>query len=206
VYRTYTYGSVHYYSYVPRVYYQPAFYGWVYRPWRAPVVYTWGWGQAPWFYGGYFAPEPVYPSAALWLTDFLLAENLKLAYENRMAASGEGQPPPQVPLVQNNSVALTPEVKKLIADEVQQELAAERAAAAQPVSPQPTGAAQQSAVPDAPPPALDAKVKVFVVSTGLNPTTGSDGQTCALTPGDVIQRTDRNVTADGQVPVSVLNS
>ena len=88
VYRTYTYGRVHYSSYVPLVYYQPAFYGWVYRPWRAPVVYAWGWGPAPWFYGGYFAPELVYPTAALWLTDFLLAENLKLAYENRMAASG----------------------------------------------------------------------------------------------------------------------
>jgi hypothetical protein len=206
VYRTYTYGRVHYFSYVPRVYYQPAFYGWVHRPWRAPVVYAWGWGPAPWFYGGYFGPEPAYPSAALWLTDYLLAENLKLAYENRIAASGEGQPQPQVPLAQNNSATLTPEVKQLIAEEVQQELAAEQAAAAQPASLQAAGAAQQSAVPDGPPPALDEKVKVFVVSTGLNLTAGSDGQTCTVTPGDIIERKGRDVTADGQVPVSVLNS
>jgi hypothetical protein len=47
---------------------------------------------------------------------------------------------------------------------------------------------------------------VFVVSTGLNLTAGSDGQTCTVTPGDIIERKGRDVTADGQVPVSVLNS
>jgi len=203
VYRNYTYGRVHYSSYVPSVHYQPAFYGWANRPWAAPVAYAWGWGRAPWFYGGYFSPAPVYPSAALWLTDFILAANLQLAYQNQMAASGAGQADPQAPLVQNNSSRLTPEVKGMIAAEVQQEIAAEQAAAAQPASPQVAAAA---AVPDAPPPALDARVKVFVVSTSLNLATGSDGQTCALTPGDIIQRTGRNVTADGQVPVNVLDS
>jgi hypothetical protein len=167
------------------------------------VAYGWGWGNAPWFYGGYFAPAPFYSSAALWLTDFVLAENLKLAYDNQMAASGQGQPEPQAPLAQENSAALTPEVKQLIADEVQQQLAAEQAAAAQPASLEPTAAV---AVPDAPPPALDPRIKVFVVSTGLNLSAGSDGQTCALTPGDVIERTGRNVSADGQVPVGVLDS
>ena len=28
-----------------------------------------------------FAPYPVYPYASLWLTDYLIAENLRLAYE-----------------------------------------------------------------------------------------------------------------------------
>jgi hypothetical protein len=204
VYRGYTYGSVHYYSYVPRVYYQPAFYGWAYRPWGAPVAYAWGWGPAPWFYGSYFAPEPVYPTAALWLTDYLLAENLKLSYENRMAAGGEG-PDQQPAVAQNGSVALTPEVKQMIAEEVQQQLAAEQAAAAQPASLQQSGAVPQSVVPDAAPPALDPKFKIFVVSAGLNVTSPSDGQACALTPGDIIQRMGRTVT-DGKVQVTVLNS
>jgi hypothetical protein len=203
VYRTSTFGGIHYSSYVPSVYYQPAFYGWANRPWGAPVAYGWGWGHAPWFYGGYFAPAPFYPSAALWLTDFVLAENLKLAYDNQVAAGAEGQPQPQELLAQENSAALTPEVRQLIAAEVQQQLAAEQFAAAQPASLQPTAAV---AVPDAPPPALDPRIKVFVVSTGLNLTAGSDGQTCALTPGDVIERTGRNVSADGQVPVSVMTS
>jgi hypothetical protein len=204
VYRSYTYGSMHYYSYVPRVYYQPAFYGWAYRPWGAPVVYAWGWGPAPWFYGGYFAPEPVYPTASLWLTDYLLAENLKLSYQNRMAANGEGSQQ-QPALGQSSSVALTPEVKQMIAEEVQQQLAAEQADAAQPASLLPPGGAQ-SVVPDAQPPALDPKLRLFVVSAGLNVTATSDGQTCALTPGDIIQRKGRDLTTDGKVPVSVLNS
>ena len=205
VYRSHTYGSLHYYSYVPRVYYQPAFYGWAYRPWGAPVAYAWGWGPAPWFYGGYFAPEPVYPTASLWLTDYLLAENLKLSYQNRMAANGEG-PEQQPPVGQSSSVALTPEVKQMIAEEVQQQLAAEQADAAQPASMQPTGGVPQSAVPDAPPPALDPRLRLFVVSAGLSVTATSDGQTCALTPGDIIQRKGRDLTTDGKVPVSVLNS
>jgi hypothetical protein len=40
----------------------------------------------------------------------------------------------------------------------------------------------------------------------VNLTAGSDNQTCGLTPGDIIERTSRNVTPDGQVPVSVMNS
>ena len=196
VYRSYTFGRVHYSSFVPGVYYQPAFYGWAYRPWAAPVAFGWGWGRPSWFYGGYFAPAPYYPSAALWLTDFLLAEDLKLAYENQMAASGADQP---VPMAQSSSVILTPEVKQTIAEEVQRELAAEQAAAANPAALQPTA----GATPDAPPPVLDARLKVLVVSTGLN-LAGSDGETCSLTPGDVIRRTGRFVTADGQVPVNVL--
>ena len=81
-YRDHFYHGVHYYRYVPGYYYHPVFYGWAYNPWAAPVYYNWGWGPAPWFYGGYFAPAPYYPTASLWLTDYLLAENLKLAYSN----------------------------------------------------------------------------------------------------------------------------
>ena len=197
VYRNYTYGRFHYLSFIPAVFFQPAFYGWASRPWAAPVVFGWGWGRPPWFYGGYFAPAPAYASAALWLTDFLLAEDLRHAYDDQMAA-GEAQP---VPLAANNTVVLTPEVKQTIAEEVQREIAAEQAAAAQPASTQFTGAAA-----DAPPPVLDARLKVVVVSTDLNLNAGPDGQTCALTPGDVIKRTSRNLTADGQVPVGVLVS
>lgn len=82
VYRDYYYGRAHYYIYAPAYYYHPAFYGWAYNRWAARVYYNWGWGRAPWFYGGYFAPAPYYPTASLWLTDYLLAANLKAAYES----------------------------------------------------------------------------------------------------------------------------
>ena len=71
--------------YTPAFYYPPAYYGWAYNPWVVPVVYpvaAWGWGAAPWYgyYGAYFAPYPVYPSAAYWLADYLVAASLANAY------------------------------------------------------------------------------------------------------------------------------
>ncbi len=73
----------------------------------------------PWFYGGYFAPEPYYPTPALWLTDYLLAANLRLAYESQQQQQA---PPPE--MAESNGVALTPEIKMQIAEEVRQQLAA----------------------------------------------------------------------------------
>jgi len=138
VYHEYHYRGFVYDHYVPAVYYGPAFYGWVSRPW-APVPYFWRSGiTAPWFgfYAGYFTPYSVYASPDLWLTDYLLAEDLRLAYENQQAANAGPGPPPQ-PDVQTAAVPLSPEMKAAIANEVRQEIAAERTAAAQPTSPGP---------------------------------------------------------------------
>lgn len=195
VYRDFTYGRFHYATYVPPVYYQPGFYNWAYRPWSAPVYYNWGWGRVPWFFAGYFAPSPYYPSAALWLTDYVLAEDLQLAYQNQLAATEDGQAPPSA--YPASSAALTPEIKQMISEEVQRQLAQDAAAAAQPY-PQPT-----AAVAGVPPPALDARVRLFVVSGDLNLNT-ADGQTCPLTPGDIIRRTSRDLTPDGYVPIAVM--
>ena len=143
-YRGYDYRGVRYYGYVPAYRYRPAFYGWAYNPWPGPVYYNWGWGPAPAFYGGYFAPAPYYPTASLWLTDFLLAEDLKQDYEARQEAAVRaeedraGEPPQQSELVpeggqQNPSAGqLSPEVKQMIDAEVQRQLAEERADAQSP--------------------------------------------------------------------------
>ena len=200
VYRSYTYGRYRYASYVPGTYYRPSFYDWASNLWAAPAVFTWGWGRASWFFGNYFGAATVYPSAAWWLTDFLLAEDLKLAYEMQSEGAGEGQGEPSP--AANNSMTLSPEIKKMIAEEVGRVLAADEAAAAQTAPLEATSAS----VSDAPPPVLGEKVKVFVVSTGLNLNMDSEGQSCALTPGDILKRTSRNLTADGQVPVGVLVS
>jgi len=201
VYRSYTYRNVQYVTYVPSVYYQPAFYSWAYRPWNRPVVFAWGWGSAPWYgyYGGYFAPAPMYPTASLWLTDYLLAQNLQAAYAYQTAPGGDIS---TEPVAQNSQGALSPEVKQMIADEVQQQLAAQQAAAAQPAA----TAAYQPTAADTPPPALDPSLRIFVVSTPLNVTGTADGQTCGLTPGDVIERASRTVTSNGMVAINVINS
>jgi hypothetical protein len=202
VYRQYTYRGVPYYHYVPAVYYGPQFYAWAVSPWAAPIGYAWGGGMvAPWFgfYSGYFTPYPAYASPDLWLTDYVISENLRLAYENQQAGN-EGQAPPPTSNMQPAAAALSPEMKALVADEVRQQLAAERAAAVQPTSSSPQEPAPGS---EQLPPALNQRF--FVVSSNLDITTAA-GQVCSLTPGDIIQRKGKDVTADGGVVVEVISS
>ena len=226
VYRSYSYNGHAYYGYHPAFYYGNAYYGWAYSPWAAPVYYGWGWGGAPWygFYGAYFAPYPVYPSAAFWLTDYLISANLQAAYAaqaaasaaangaavNGAAANGVAADQSQdgannsAPADNSGSVVLSPEVKAAIAEEVKAQLVAEQAAAAQPA---PSGgqaaAIQASATPaaDEVPPALDPARRTFVVASDL--AVVGDGQECQLTSGDVITRITDTPDDDNKVTVSV---
>jgi hypothetical protein len=80
--------GVYLHGYMPAYYYPPAYYGWAYNPWPAPAPYAWGWGAASWYgyCGAYFRPYPVYPSAAYWLTDYMVAANLQEASAAGVAA------------------------------------------------------------------------------------------------------------------------
>lgn len=200
VYREYHFNGVAYYRYVPAFYYGPRFYAWALTPWGAPIRYAaWsGLFAPPWFgfYGGYFAPYPTYASADLWLTDYVIGQNLSLSYDSQLAGNPEQSataPPAQQ---QPSDSKLTPEMKALIADEVRQQLAAEKAAAAD--STQTSGQSPTEQIP----PAL--RQKFFVVSTSLDVTTAGN-RTCSLTPGDVIQRMSKDVVNSG-VPVEVESS
>ena len=198
VYRAYSFHGFAYYRFVPAVYYSPVFYQWVFNPWPAPIYFAWGWNAAPWYgyYGFYFTPAPIYPTPALWLTDYLLAENLKQAYENQQQS---GELPPSMP--EGQAVALSPEVKQAIAEEVRQQLVAEQAVAAGGATKDPS----QTGSAEAAPPALDPTQRIFVVSTNVS-VQSVGGQVCALTPGDIILRTADTVGVDGKVGVSVLSS
>ncbi len=219
VYRTTYYGGVAYYCYVPAYYYHPVFYGWVYNPWPAPVYWGWGWAGAPWYgyYGYYFAPYPVYPTASLWLTDYLLAANLQAAYQaqadaNAAAARAQASAAAAQAAADNNPPAaqfqpsgadggatqLSPEVKQMIADEVSRQLAAEQAAAQQPSHQ--LVASSDNEVPAALAPAQH----VFVVASNLD--VNADGQECALTAGDVLYRIGDTPDAGNNVTVSVSSS
>ena len=207
VYRGYDYRGVRYYAYVPVYYHDPVFYGWAYNPWVAPVYYgpaAWGWVGTPWFgfYSGFFTPYPVYPSASLWLTDHLIAANLQAAYQAQAEANaaaaqayaggGAGQAP-----AASNQTPLSPEVKQAIADEVQAQLAAERAAAANPQA-APSGAE----VPDA----LNPAERIFVVASNLEVTATASGQECSLTPGDVVMRLSDTPDGNQNVTTSIQSS
>jgi len=209
VYRSYVYSGVTYYDYVPAAYYRPVFYGWVSNPWRVPIYYQWGWIGAPWYfsYGYYYAPYPVYPVASLWLTDYLLAESLRLAYQAQANANAATQAQSNAPAdsqsyaaasqgAQTGNVVLTPEVKQAIAEEVKAELAAEHAAASNP---------QPSPISSAPPPALDPAHRVFVVAGNVS-AAGDSGQECSLTSGDIITRVTDTANKDHKVTVLVTSS
>jgi len=214
VYRGYYYGGHPYYGYNPGYYYGPAYYGWAYNPWPAPVAYGWGWGGAPWYgyYGAYYQPYPVYPSAAFWLTDYLLASSLQAAYaaqqegtegwmlqpdasEGTLVASLLAIPAPA------DAPKLSAEVKKDLAEEVKIALAAEQADAGKAKS---SSAGAVPASKDEAPPALDPKFKTFVVSDDLSLV--ADGDECPLSNGDVIVRTSDTPDDDQNVNVKVVAS
>jgi hypothetical protein len=212
-YRSYYWHGNPYYGYAPAFYFHPGFYGWAYNPWAAPVYYNWGWGGNPWFvgYGYYFNPYPVYPSASLWLTDYLLAESLKAAYESRADANANAMQ--QDANDSNNNgggggnnaqVALSPEVKQMIADEVKRQLDAERSAAAQPAPANQSQAPSQSAnnQPEETPAALDPSQRVFVVAGNVD--MAADSGECAVTAGDVLVRSGE--PNGSKIAVSVVSS
>ncbi len=82
VYRETVYRGGHYCTYVPAHYYHPVFYRWAHNPWGPGVHYNWERS-----YGGYFAPYPVYPTASLWLTDYLIVANLQAPYQAQADAN-----------------------------------------------------------------------------------------------------------------------
>jgi hypothetical protein len=178
-YNRYPYHGVVLEAYSPRVYYAPGFYGYAYAPFAAPVPYAWGWGGSPWvgYYGAYFTPYPVYSSPALWLTDYMISTSLAASYQQQLEAGAGGAPPPP----QGPPAALTPEVKQMIADEVQRQIARENTERGQ----------MAQTTPDAGPVGVarslsDNTPHVFVAGSDLF-VTDAAGQECALSQGDVVQ-------------------
>jgi hypothetical protein len=220
VYRGYYYGGHPYYGYYPGYYYGPAYYGWAYNPWAAPVAYGWGWGGAPWYgyYGAYYQPYPVYPSAAFWLTDYLVAASLQAAYAAQQAAAADPNAlllrpdagnewllaslVPVLPPAAADSPKLSPDVKKDLAEEVKIVLAAEQADAAKAKNSSASASSGAGGTSNEAPPALDPKFKTFVVSGDLSLV--ADGDECGLTDGDVVVRTSDTPDADQNVNVKVV--
>jgi hypothetical protein len=102
----------------------------------------------------------------------------------------------------SNQVALTPDVKQAIAEEVKSQIGAEQAAAGHNSSSAPEA---QPINKEEVPPALDPARRTFMVSTDLA-VSGADGQECSLTQGDVIMRMTDTPDADQKVNASVSSS
>lgn len=179
-YRGYPYHGVYVEMYSPAFYYRPAFYGWAYNPWVAPVPYAWGFAVNPWYgyYGAYFTPYPVYASASLWLTDYMISQTLAAAYQARVDAAAAAN----AALV--NPAPLTPDVKNLIAAEVQRQIALANAesqtvAANKEIDPASSGIQRML---------TDNIQHVFIAGKDLD-VVDAAGTECAITEGDAIQLT-----------------
>jgi hypothetical protein len=174
VYTSYRYHGVTLDHFVPRYFYAPEFYGWAYYAWDAPAAYTWGWAGSPWLanYRGYFSP---------WNADYYLGQTLADGYDMQ-AGTDDGQQAddaaqnPGDEAYAQTDTPITPEIKQAIAEEVQQQLAYENAAATQP---------DQAPTLDDLPQVLTPG-HVFVADEGLNVST-ADGQACGLSAGNVLR-------------------
>jgi hypothetical protein len=203
-YRRYPYHGVYVEAYAPSFYYAPAFYGWAYNPWPAPVVYSWGFAATPWFgfYGGYFAPYPVYPSASLWLTDYLISQSLAAAYADQQAAAqAQASQAAAADYAAAQPAPLTPDVKQEIADEVQRQIALENQeaqTAAQNNEPDPGSSGIQRML-------TDGVRHVFVAGANVD-VTDANGTECTVGEGDALQLTGEPVPPDATAANLVMLS
>ncbi|HTW67758.1 MAG TPA: hypothetical protein VME17_24250 [Bryobacteraceae bacterium] len=189
-YRGYYYHGAYVEMYAPGFYYQPAFYGWAYNPWAVPIAYpiaAWGWAGNPWYgyYGGFFAPYPVYASASLWLTDYMISQSLSAAYQAQADAAAAAQAQALA-----NPAPLTPQVKDLISAEVQRQIALENAEAqvGKTGDQDPASSGIQRML-------TDNVRHVFVAGKDMD-VVDAAGTECAISEGDALQLTGQPAAAD----------
>jgi hypothetical protein len=208
VYEPHYYMGYPFFWYVPPFYYGPAYYGWVYGAWATPVAYTWGWYGSPWYapYGYYFAPYPVYPAPAFWLADYAIAASLQAAAEESQSGSFRSEAGFVLASAGRDGqdqgaagAAMSKELKDKIAKQVKIIIADEKAAAAAHGN-LPSDDDQAERVP----PSLDPRFTLLIAPDAI--TLDTDDGACALTAGDVVQRTEDAADADATVAVAVVSS
>ena len=143
------------------------------------MPYAWGFVGNPWYgyYGAYFTPYPVYPSASVWLADYLISQSLAANYAAQQAAAAQ-----QEQAMAPDAAPLTPQVKDMIAEEVKRQLALENQEA------------QTTAANNTPDPASsgiarmlsDNMQHVFVAGSDLD-VIDAGGTECAVSEGDAMQ-------------------
>lgn len=192
-YNRYAYHGVYVNGYAPGFYYAPAFYGWAYNPWIAPVPYAWGFVANPWYgyYGAYFTPYPVYPSASFWLADYIISQSLAANYAAAQAAAAAQQQAALPP----DAAPMTPDIKAMVAEEVKRQLALENQEA------------QTTAANNVPDPASSGIARmlgdniqhIFVAGADLD-VIDATGTECAVSEGDALQ-----LTADPAADATAAN-
>jgi hypothetical protein len=189
IYQTYTYQGIVIHEYIPSVHYSPEFYDWATRPWPEPVSYSWGSGVRSLHVlsGSAITPYPVYRSPSQWLTDYILADYQRNAYDQQQqGAASELQPGTSngdfvggaSPAAEDQYNTPQPQkYKQLVENQVNHQLETDAKDAT--TSP---AAAQPSATPSA----LDPTIVTFYVWKPLE--VSSDGGECSLSRPDELLR------------------
>jgi hypothetical protein len=196
-YRPVPYGRTVLDVYATPRYYDANFYQWATSRFNAPQPFKWDYvsSSPPWFgyYKSYFTPDSSYSSPSGWLADFVLGASL--------AASYKTEPPTSAPPSASGGAIVTPEVKHMIADEVDRQVRQESVEA------------QQTAQNREPPPGAGSVVQalgdrqphVFVVASDLDLVDVS-GRRCMISEGDVVQVVSAPQPASGGADAVVLAS
>jgi hypothetical protein len=165
----------HYWVYVHYWAYDPWFWGFYFAPFPAPWHYTWVWVGAPWYvaWGWYYEPYPYYVGPSYWVTDYTLARMLADEYERGYV---EGQKSAGTPI----SEPVKEQVRKQV-DDTAKAFQADRSID--------LGKA------------LGDPNYLFIVDAPITAAT-ADGQTCALSGGDIVKPAGQN---DPSVPVASMS-
>ncbi len=218
-----------YETFVPAVRFPGIYYGWALAAWPRPVSYAWGWQAQPWYpiYGLQFTPYPVYTSPDLWMTDYIIAQNMQTAYQSQTVAPGsvpaqadapatptsdssfapanaqsEDAPLAAPPAAQSTPATDSPEtLPPAITPEVKAQLNAQIKVQLQ--EQQAAAAMPVSLTTQSTPPALRPNHVFFEVVQPLDVPSGTANGHCSLGPNDYIKRTDTMSTEDWTIPVVV---
>ncbi|HEV2700267.1 MAG TPA: hypothetical protein VGV09_01455 [Steroidobacteraceae bacterium] len=190
--------------FVPTVTYRPEYFRWAVTAWAKPVSYNWRWEGQGWYtryaYAGLFVPYDTYDRLDLWMTDYIVAESLRMSYEAQDAAiaaqsSDEQQaapsaqdtasPPPADPVAENPP-AVTEDVKNELDDQIRVQLEEQ-------------AEHKTSSIP----PALRPNHTLFQVVEPLNVNAGAPQRLCSLGAEDYIKRTGDIDPQDNTVAVVV---
>jgi len=223
-----------YEAFVPAVRYPGVYYTWALAAWPRPVVYAWGWQVQPWYprFGLLFTPYPVYTSPDLWMTDYIIAQNMQAAYQAQTAQPAPEPPPLGAPAaLPPESSAVPPEPQPSEPEPAPHPDDAPLAPQSSDAPPAPVALPpaitpqikaqlnaqikvqlqeQQAAVAtpavlktDSTPPALRPNHVFFQVVQPLDVPSGAANHYCTLSANDYIRRTGPMSNDDWMIPVVV---
>jgi hypothetical protein len=98
-----------YETFVPPVRFPGVYFAWALAAWPRPMSYAWGWQAQAWYptYGSQFTPYAAYTSPDLWMTDYIIAQNMQTAYQAQPVAPAAQSAQQDVPVAPAPDTSVT---------------------------------------------------------------------------------------------------